>query len=164
MRSSTKSQKSDMSGPVGNPTGRCLCLCLTDCIFNLLSLTGLVLTYPNDVLVNIHVSWLDPHKIRKMTVVGSKKMIVYDDLGKHKVAIYDKGIDRMAVLGENMDFDKNELYNFNYRSGNVIFPKINWQEPLKKEVNHFIDCILEKKKCISDIEHTKSVISILEKA
>ena len=122
------------------------------------------LTYPNDVLVNIHVSWLDPHKIRKMTVVGSKKMIVYDDLGKHKVAIYDKGIDRMAVLGENMDFDKNELYNFNYRSGDVVFPKINWQEPLKKELNHFIDCILEKKKCISDIEHTKSVISILEKS
>jgi len=54
------------------------------------------ITYPNGVLVNIHVSWLDPHKIRRMTIVGSEKMVVYDDIAENKIAIYDKGIDRMA--------------------------------------------------------------------
>ena len=56
-------------------------------------------------MANIHVSWLDPQKVRKMIVVGSKKMVVYDDVADDKIAIYDKGIDRRAVLGENMDFD-----------------------------------------------------------
>jgi len=122
------------------------------------------LTYPNNILVNIHVSWLDPHKIRKMTVVGSKKMIVYDDLAENKVIIYDKGIDRMAVLGENMDFDKNELNTFNHRSGDINFPVISWEEPLKQEVNHFIDCIINGEKCISGIKHTKKVVSILQQS
>ena len=90
----------------------------------------LTLTYSNNILVNIHVSWLDPNKIRKITVVGSKKMIVYDDLSKNKIAIYDKGIDRKAVLGENMDFDNNHIFNFNHRSGDVKF-LVNWQEPLQ---------------------------------
>ena len=55
--------------------------------------------YPNKVMANIHVSWLDPLKIRAMVVVGSKKMVVYDDVADNKIAIYDKGIDATAVLG-----------------------------------------------------------------
>src|ERR687887_308584 len=66
----------------------------------------LTLTYPNKVIANIHVSWLDPQKVRKMTVVGSRKMVVYDDVAEDKIAICDKGIDRKAVLGEHMDFDQ----------------------------------------------------------
>ncbi|MDP6089485.1 MAG: Gfo/Idh/MocA family oxidoreductase, partial [Candidatus Marinimicrobia bacterium] len=50
--------------------------------------------YPGNILVNIHVSWLDPQKLRRMTVVGSEKMVVYDDLAEIKVTVYDKGIDR----------------------------------------------------------------------
>ena len=61
--------------------------------------------YPNKVMANIHVSWLDPRRLRQMTVVGSKKMVVYDNDADNKVAIYDKGIDRKAVLGQNMDYD-----------------------------------------------------------
>lgn len=124
----------------------------------------LTLTYSNNILVNIHVSWLDPNKIRKITVVGSKKMIVYDDLSKNKIAIYDKGIDRKAVLGENMDFDNNQIFNFNHRSGDVKFPSVNWEEPLSSEINHFFDCIQHKYKCLTGINHTKDVISILQKA
>ena len=55
--------------------------------------------YPNKVMANIHVSWLDPQKVRKMVVVGSKKMVVYDDVADEKVIIYDKGIDVKARLG-----------------------------------------------------------------
>ena len=118
--------------------------------------------YPNDILANIHVSWLDPHKVRRMTVVGSEKMVVYDDIAKHKVTIFDKGIDRMAVLGEHMDFDISGSLNFNHRSGDVVIPKIAWKEPLKIEIQHFVDCILNKTPCLTGVEHAGQVVSILE--
>ena len=118
--------------------------------------------YPDNVMANIHVSWLDPHKIRKMTVVGSKKMVVYDDISDNKIAIYDKGIDRMAVLGENMDFDNSSTFNFNHRSGDVVLPKINWVEPLKTEIAHFVDCILNGTECLTDTSHAVKVVEILE--
>ena len=120
--------------------------------------------YPGNIMVNIHVSWLDPRKVRRMTVVGSEKMIVYDDLAKNKVTLYDKGIDRMAVLGENMDFDKKESFDYNHRSGNIVVPKILWEEPLQVEIQHFADCILNSIPCFTGIDHAKQVVSILEKA
>ena len=117
--------------------------------------------YPNNIMANIHVSWLDPHKIRRMTIVGSKKMVVYDDIAENKVSVYDKGIDRLAVLGEQMDFDDPSLVSFNHRSGDVVIPKIKWQEPLKAEVEHFLDCILNKTPCLTDVNHAKKVVKIL---
>ena len=118
--------------------------------------------YSNDILINIHVSWLDPHKVRRMTIVGSEKMVVYDDLAENKVTIYDKGIDRMAVLGEHMDFDNMKIFNFSHRSGDVVFPKIKWEEPLKVEIEHFVDCILNGTACLTGTDHAKKVVSILE--
>lgn len=120
------------------------------------------IVYPRNIMVNIHVSWLDPHKIRRMTVVGSKKMVVYDDIAENKVAIYDKGIDRMAVLGEHMDFDNSRIFYFNHRSGDVIMPKIKWVEPLKIEIEHFMDCIVNGKPCITGANHAEKVVKILE--
>ena len=122
------------------------------------------ITYPNRVLANIHVSWLDPHKIRRMTIVGSKKMVVYDDIAENKIMIYDKGIDRMAVLGEHMDFDNPNTFTFNQRSGDVIMPKIKWIEPLKTEIAHFVDCIQNGTDCITDTTHAAKVVHILEMA
>ena len=92
--------------------------------------------YPDNIIANIHVSWLDPHKIRRMTIVGSEKMVVYDDLAENKITIYDKGIDRMAILGENMEFDNPKTFSFDYRSGDITIPKIKWIEPLKIEIDH----------------------------
>lgn len=117
--------------------------------------------YPKKIMANIHVSWLDPHRVRSMTVVGSKKMVVYDDTAENKIAIYDKGIDVMAVLGERMDFDHVPFQIFNHRSGDVILPKIDFQEPLKVEIEHFIDCIENGTECITGIEHAKRVVQIL---
>ncbi len=122
------------------------------------------IVYPNNVMANIHVSWLDPHKIRQMTIVGSKKMVIYDDIAENKIAIYDKGIDRMAVLGENMDFDNHRTINFNHRSGDLVLPKIEWQEPLKVEIEHFIDCIQNGTKCQTGHEHAGKVVRILSQA
>ena len=122
------------------------------------------ITYPNGVLANIHVSWLDPHKIRRMTIVGSEKMVVYDDIAENKIIIYDKGIDRIAALGENMDFDNPGTFTFNNRSGDVVVPKINWVEPLKTEIDHFVDCIQNGADCITGPSHAEKVVHILERA
>lgn len=118
--------------------------------------------YPDNIIANIHVSWLDPHKIRRMTVVGSEKMVVYDDIAENKITIYDKGIDRMAILGEHMDFDNQGTFYFNHRSGDVVMPKIKWLEPLKTEIEHFMDCVLNNKPCLTDANHAKKVVKILE--
>ena len=122
------------------------------------------ITYPNNIMAHIHVSWLDPHKIRKMTVVGSKKMVVYDDIAENKVMIYDKGIDRIAVLGEQMDFDNPVTFSFNHRSGEVFIPVIDWVEPLKIEIDHFLKCIQNNIPCITGPEHAEKVVRILEMA
>ena len=126
--------------------------------------TFMNITYPNNIMAHIHVSWLDPHKIRKMTVVGSKKMVVYDDIAENKVMIYDKGIDRMAVLGEQMDFDNPVTFSFNHRSGEVFIPVIDWVEPLKIEIDHFLKCIQNNIPCITGSEHAEKVVRILEMA
>ena len=120
--------------------------------------------YPGNILANIHVSWLDPHKIRKMTIVGSKKMVVYDDIAENKIIIYDKGIDRMAILGEHMDFDNPNTFSFEHRSGDVFIPKVKWVEPLKTEIAHFLDCIENGTGCITDPTHALKVVRILEEA
>ena len=120
--------------------------------------------YPDSIIANIHVSWLDPHKIRRMTIVGSEKMVVYDDIAENKVSIYDKGIDRMAILGENMDFDNTSTFSFNHRSGDVIMPKIKWIEPLKVEIEHFVDCIQNGAECMTGPEHTEKVVEILSRS
>jgi predicted dehydrogenase len=117
--------------------------------------------YPGKIMANIHVSWLDPRRVRSMTVVGSKKMVVYDDIAENKIAIYDKGIDRIAILGKNMDYDNPLFQNFNIRSGDVLLPKIDFQEPLKVEIDHFIDCIVNGTECITGIDHAKKVVEIL---
>jgi len=124
----------------------------------------LSLEYPGKVIANIHVSWLDPQKVRKMIVVGSRKMVVYDDIAENKIAIYDKGIDRKAILGENMDFDHPQAVQFNYRSGDILFPEVKFTEPLRVEAEHFRDCILNSKPPLTGLNHARTVVSILERA
>lgn len=117
--------------------------------------------YPNKIMAHVHVSWLDPRKIRRMTVVGSEKMVVYDDVAEHKITVFDKGIDRMALLGENMDFDDISAIKFNHRSGDVLMPKIDFVEPLKVEIAHFIDCITNGTECLTGPDHALEVVRIL---
>jgi predicted dehydrogenase len=124
----------------------------------------LSLTYPGKIMANIHVSWLDPQKVRKMIVVGSKKMVVYDDIADDKIAIYDKGIDRLAVLGENMDFDHLRPPEFNYRSGDILLPQVKFIEPLRVEAEHFLDSIKNGAVPLTGLSHAREVVSILERA
>jgi len=122
------------------------------------------LTYPGKIMANIHVSWLDPQKVRKMIIVGSRKMVVYDDVADDKIAIYDKGIDKKAVLGQNMDFDSPRPEQFNYRSGDILLPQIKFTEPLRTEAVHYLDCIRTGQTPLTGIAHARTVVSILERA
>jgi len=97
--------------------------------------------YPGNKLANIHVSWLNPSKIRKATVVGSKKMLVYDDVSSlEKIRIYDKGVTVQP------HYDTFGEFQLSYRYGDISIPRLDDAEPLKIECQHFIDCI-EKGEC-----------------
>lgn len=122
------------------------------------------LAYAKKIIANIHVSWLDPQKVRKMTVVGSRKMVVYDDVADDKIAIFDKGIDRKAILGEHMDFDEPARADFSYRSGDILLPQVKFVEPLRLEAEHFLECIRTGKEPATGIAHARTVVSILERA
>ncbi len=117
--------------------------------------------YPDKVMANIHVSWLDPQKIRSMIIVGTKKMIIYDDVADNKIAIYDKGIDIKNITGHESAHDRQNLPSFDHRSGDVILPRIDFKEPLKVEIEHFIDCIQHGTKCLTGLDHAKKVVEIL---
>jgi predicted dehydrogenase len=96
----------------------------------------LLLKYPQSTLANIHVSWLNPNKIRSTTVVGSKKMLVYDDVSSlEKIRIYDKGV---TVTPHYDTFGEFQL---SYRYGDISIPRLDDAEPLKIECQHFVDCI-----------------------
>jgi len=112
------------------------------------------ITYPNNIMANIHVSWLDPRRVRSMTVIGTKQMVVYDDAADAKVAIHDKGIDRKAASNGHVPV-------YDYRSGDVILPKIDSQEPLRVELDHFFDCIENGTPCLTGPEHARKVVQIL---
>jgi len=99
-----------------------------------------------------------------MIVVGSRKMVVYDDVADNKIAIFDKGIDRKAVLGENMDFDNPQRAQFNYRSGDIVLPEIKFTEPLRVEAEHFVDCIRTAQTPLTGLRHARNVVSVLERA
>ena len=119
----------------------------------------LTLHFPNEVMADIRVSWLDPCKIRRITVVGSKRMVVYDDTEPtEKIKIYDKGVVIPAYS------DTLEQFHLSYHYGNVTSPAISSEEPLKLECVHFLDCIRHHKVPRSSGEVGLKVVRILEKA
>jgi predicted dehydrogenase len=122
------------------------------------------LTWRNGIVGCIHVSWLDPHKTRQLTVVGTRKMIVYDDVSEHKLTIYEKGFDRVPRLGERMDFDTGAPPPFKMRAGAVTMPYCPVREPLSVEIDHFLDCILTGRIPETDGRHARAVVSVLEAA
>ncbi|HYX30986.1 MAG TPA: Gfo/Idh/MocA family oxidoreductase [Pyrinomonadaceae bacterium] len=120
------------------------------------------LTWANRMMAHIQVSWLDPGRVRRMTFVGSRKMIVYDDVSDDKIAIFDKGIDRVPLAGERMDFDNFNNYQLFHRTGDVLLPKIQFQEPLKLESAHFLECLREGAAPLTGPKHARDVVAVLE--
>ncbi len=98
------------------------------------------LEYPNHILANIHVSWLDPKKVRQITIVGDKKMIVWDDLeNAGPVKLYDKHVERTKVFYET--YGEFQLLS---KEGNIMIPKIEVSEPLVEQGRYFVECITKK--------------------
>ena len=120
------------------------------------------LTWANRVTAHIQVSWLDPGKVRKMTLVSSRKMLVYDDVSDDKVTILDKGIDRIPKAGESMDYDNFNNYQLFHRAGDIWLPKINFQEPLKTEIAHFLDCVRTGNTPLTGPQHGRDVVVVLD--
>jgi len=116
------------------------------------------LAFPHNIMAHIQASWLDPSKVRQMTIVGSKKMIVYDDVASEgKIRIYDKGVYRKGedIYGE---------FQYKLHSGDIHIPKIDMSEPLRNECAHFIECIREGKRPRTDGKSGLRVVRVLEAA
>lgn len=117
----------------------------------------LTLRFPNNVIAFVHVSWLDPNKIRRSTIVGSRKMLVYDDTSlQEKIRVYDKGVTMSPYYDTYGDFQ------MSYRYGDVYIPRIEEPEPLKVECEHFVECILKKRLPKTDGQNGLRVVSVLE--
>lgn len=122
-------------------------------------LVFMYLEYPGNIIAHVAVSWLDPHKIREMVIVGSKRMVVYDDIDNEgKIKIYDKGVDRLA------DDSAYGQYQLKLRAGDLVAPKISLYEPLLKECQHFIECITSGKAPRTDGRNGLRVVRVLDAA
>jgi len=108
-------------------------------------------------MANVHCSWLDPHKIRKMTVVSSEKMVTFDDMeATEKVRMYDKG----AAIKHDITTSYVDIISL--RFGDIVIPRVPGGEPLALECEHFIDCLLDGKPIRSDGVDGLRVVRVLE--
>jgi predicted dehydrogenase len=114
--------------------------------------------FKGGIVAHIQLSWLDPHKMRKTTIVGSKKMVVLDDMEtSEKVKIYDKGVQVKSSYESYGEY-------LTLRFGDILIPKIDMTEPLKIECQHFLDCIKDNKTPQTDGENGLRVVRVLEAA
>jgi len=120
---------------------------------------SVTMDYGNNLITFMHVSWLDPKKIRRTTVVGTNKMLVYDDIQTlEKLKIYDKGVDAPPY------YDTFAEFQFSYRYGDIHIPKLDDYEPLRKEMHHFYECIHNGTSPRSDGHCGMKVVTVLEAA
>ena len=107
-----------------------------------------------DVGACIHVSWLDPMKVRRTTVVGEHQMAVYDDMAEERLRIYDKGVDAAQSQDESQ-------IPMSYRHGDIVSPFINFNEPLGLELGHFVESIRTGEPPVVDGRSGREVVSVL---
>ncbi|MBM4040777.1 MAG: Gfo/Idh/MocA family oxidoreductase [Planctomycetes bacterium] len=115
------------------------------------------LKFADGRMAHIHVSWLDPHKIRKVTLVGSQKMVVFDDMdASEKIRIYDKGaeVQRRSV--------ESYIEAITLRTGDILIPQVPTGEPLQIECQHFLQCVEKDTKPRSDGADGVRVVKVLE--
>jgi predicted dehydrogenase len=115
--------------------------------------------FEDGTLAHTRMSWLDPAKTRRLTVIGSEKMVVYDDLETlEKVKVYDKRVDairRTDTFGE---------FQFTYHYGSVVSPYIRFEEPLRLEAVHFLECVRDRTTPVTDGRNGLQVVRVIEAA
>jgi predicted dehydrogenase len=115
----------------------------------------LTLNFAGNILCHVHASWLDPSKTREMTVVGSQKMIVYDDVSvEGKVRVYDKGAFRKGEVTYG-DFQ------YKLHSGDILIPRLDMREPLQEECAHFVACVSSGARPLTDGQNGLRVLQVL---
>ena len=117
------------------------------------------LEFPSGAVATVHNSWLDPNKVRRMTFVGTRKMILYDDTQPHeKLRIYDRRVEKPP------HYDTYAEFHYAYHYGDTFAPHIQQIEPLKVQCTHFIDCLRSGERPRSNGEDGLDVVRILEAA
>jgi predicted dehydrogenase len=111
------------------------------------------LRFPSGLAAHLHLSWLDPHKERRFTIVGSRRMATFDDMdAERKITVYDKGFDEKAdTYGEYIT-----------RSGDIWSPRVPNAEPLRLECEHFVDCVRRGAEPSSGGANGLAVVRVLE--
>lgn len=117
----------------------------------------LTLRYATGELAHIHLSWLSPRKERRLTLVCSQKMAEFDDVGSDTLRIFDKGYDRPPTFTEYAQY-------LTVRDGAVYMPQILMQEPLRLQMHHFLDCIRQRRRPLTDIDSGVRVTAVLAAA
>ena len=121
--------------------------------------TNMSLSFPHKRFATIQSSWLEPRKIREMTIVGTRRMIVYDDLRtREKIRIYDARVERPP------HYDTFAEFQYSYHYGDSYIPHIQQEEPLKLACQHFIDCIETNSQPVTGGRQGLEMIRILEAA
>ncbi len=118
----------------------------------------LTLYYPGNIVCHAHVSWLNPRKVRQLTVVGDHKMAVWDDMNNlEPIRYYDKGVtaDHYSSFGE---------FQLILRDGQITIPKVKMSEPLQKQDAEFIDCIRTRRAPAADARCGLAVVRVMEAA
>jgi predicted dehydrogenase len=104
---------------------------------------------------HVHVSWLDPNKVRRLTLVGERRMAVYNDIAPvAKVTVYDSGVEHPSA-GDPADAE------LTYRHGQIVIPYIAWREPLRVECEHFVQCARTGERPLTDGENGLAVVAVL---
>jgi predicted dehydrogenase len=125
----------------------------------------LTLEFPGGLLANLHVSWLNPIKIRQMTFIGSKKMLISDDVSREaKITLYDRGVEARRKVGRSAAIGSFAEFQLKIRAGEAFVPRLDFQEPLKLEMRHFIDCIRSRSMPLTHARQGLQVVRILEAA
>ena len=121
----------------------------------------LTLRFPDGRAAHVHVSWLDPHKVRRMTVVGSRKMVTFDDMHAERIRVYDKGVDGIDDLETAPSYESyGDLLTL--RQGSILSPHIPMKEPLRALCLHFLHCIDTGQRPLTDGQNGVDVLKVLQ--
>jgi predicted dehydrogenase len=117
----------------------------------------ITLAYPSGIVANVELSWLAPSKLRRTVIVGSKKMVVYDDGSSEPIRIFDRGV----VYKDPETFGE---YKLSYRTGDILSPKVEAYEPIVKELEDFCGAIREGRETVASARLAKDVVKLTEAA
>jgi predicted dehydrogenase len=115
------------------------------------------MTYESGIVANVELSWLAPSKLRRTVVVGSERMIVYDDGAAEQVRVFDHGV----VYKDPETFGE---YQMSYRTGDILSPKVDPYEPLTEELDDFATAIYEDRETVASPVLARNVVRLTDSA